>query len=304
MTSQEWSLAAFFVLVLAATAVGQNSPAPTAYPSDAPVSAMMSSSPFLAGGVGHAVYSVKGSPFSADVDYEFTQVLDGDNHIHRESHGKIFRDGEGRIRNEIQPEVPPGPSTVITTIAIDDPVSQTFITWHPEALPKSAEVNHRVAYTDGAGHEIGIGQAIDNGAATGTGSAISPEELLERLKARQQVQGVVPAARAQRAKRLGEELGAKEIEGFMASGIRFSVTTPAGKIGNEKPIVKVDEIWWCKDLKAALVSIYDDPQYGRRIMRLTNIQVGEPDSQLFQIPPDYTVREFPPNSKTVAKPDQ
>ena len=304
MTSQQWSLAPCFVLVLAATALGQNSPAPAAYPSDAPISAMMISSPFFTGGAGHAVYSVKGSPFSADVDYEFTQVLDGDNRIHRESHGKIFRDGEGRIRNEIQPEVPPGPSVVMATITIDDPVSQTFITWHPDGLPKSAEVNHPVAFTDGAGHTIGIGQAIDNGPATGTGSGISPAEPLERLKARQQVQGVVPAATAQRAKRLGEELGAKEIEGCMASGIRFSVTTPAGKIGNEKPLVKVDEIWWCKDLKAALVSIYDDPQYGRKIMRLTNIQRGEPDPQLFQIPPDYAVREFPSNSKSVAKPAQ
>jgi hypothetical protein len=101
-----------------------------------------------------------------------------------------------------------------------------------------------------------------------------------------------------------EELGTKEIEGFTASGIRYSSTIPAGEIGNEKPLVTVNETWRSEDLKVVLVSIYDDPQTGRRVMRLTNIQVGEPDSQLFQIPSDYTVQEFPPRSNTVAKPPQ
>jgi len=143
MKSLQWSLGAFFVLVLAATAVGQSIPAPTAYPPDAPISAMMTASPFfLGGGAEHAVYSVKGSPFSADVDYEFTQVLAGENRIHRESHGKIFRDGEGRIRSELEPETPPGPSVMMTTITINDPVSQTMVTLYPQGLPKLAVVDH------------------------------------------------------------------------------------------------------------------------------------------------------------------
>ena len=295
MKSMQWSLGAFFVLVLAATAVGQSNPVATAYPRDAPISAMLTSS---LGGAGHAVYGVKGSPFSADVEYEFTQVLTGENHIHRESHGKIFRDGEGRIRNETEPETPPGPSVVMATITINDPVSQIMVTWYPQALPKSAVVDHMARYRT----ELGIGLAIDNSPAPGTRSSRSPAEMLEQLRARQQAQGAVHAATGQKAMRPGEDLGAKEIEGFTASGIRFLSTTPAGKIGNEKPIVKVDEIWWCKDLKAVLVSIHDDPEYGRRIMRLTNIQVGEPDSQLFQIPPDYTIQELPAKSKTAAKP--
>jgi len=126
--------------------------------------------------------------------------------------------------------------------------------------------------------------------------------MLEQLRARQQAQGAVHAATGQKAMRPGEDLGAKEIEGFTASGIRHSGMIPAGQIGNEKPIVKVNEVWWCKDLNAVLVGIYDDPLFGRRIMRLTNIQVGEPDSQLFQIPPDYTIQELPAKSKTAAKP--
>jgi hypothetical protein len=303
MKSLEWSLGVCFVLVLAGIAVGQNN-APTAYPPDAPIAAVMTSSPFLGAGAGHAVYGVQGSPFSADMDYEFTQVLAGDNHIHRESHGKIFRDGEGRIRNEIEPETPRGPSVLMTTITINDPVSQTVITWHPHAVPKSAVVNHVVVYKDGAGRENGVGFAADNSPASGSGSSRPPAEMLELLRSLHPAQSTIPAATRQHPALLREDLGEKEIEGFMASGIRYSNTTPAGKIGNEKPMVTVNEIWWSKDLKAVLVSIYDDPQSGRRTMRLTNIQVGEPDSQLFQIPPDYTIRELPATSKTTGKPSQ
>jgi len=296
MKSLQWSLGAFFVLGLAATGVAQSIPAPAAYTPDAPISAMLTSS---LGGAGQAVYGVKGIPFSADVEYEFTQVLAGDNHVRRESHGKIFRDGEGRIRNEIEPEIPPGPSVMMATITINDPVSQTIVTWHPQWLPKSAVVDHMSRYI----HPLGVGLPVDNSPAAETGSPKSPAEMLERRKALQQAQGATPPATRQKGIPR-EDLGAKEIEGFTASGIRFSSTTPTGKIGNDKPIVKVEEIWWSKDLKAVLVGIYDDPLYSRRTMRLTNIQVGEPDSQLFQIPPDYTIQEFPAKSTTAAKPSQ
>src|SRR5262249_27103185 len=200
-------------------------PVATAYPRDAPISAMLTSS---LGGAGQAVYGVKGSPFSADVEYEFTQVLAGENHIHRESHGKIFRDGEGRIRNEIQPETPPGPSVEMATITINDPVSQTMITWYPQGLPKSAIVDHMSRYRT----ELGIGLPRGDSPASGTGSSRSPAERLEQLRALQKTNGAVPAATGQKPKRLGEELGVKEIEGFTASGIRHSSTTPEGKIGN------------------------------------------------------------------------
>lgn len=297
MKSLQWHPGAFLVLVLAATAVGQTNAAPAAYPPDAPISAMMITSN---GGAGQGVHEVKGIPFSADVDYEFTQVLDGDNHVRRESHGKIFRDGEGRIRNEIEPETPPGPSVIMATITIHDPVAQTMATWHPEALPKSAEVDHLSRYNS----PLGVGLAVGNSSAAGTGPSRSPAEMVEQFRGLQQDQGTVRAARRPNAVRPREDLGVKEIEGFMALGMRISGTTPPGKIGNEKPIVKVDEVWWSKDLEVVLVGIYDDPLYGRRAMRLTNIQVGEPDSHLFQIPPDYPVREYPANSKPGAKPAQ
>lgn len=298
MKSLQWLPASFLLLVLSATAVGQDTPAPTTQLSGLTpgiLSALISAPFSIGNGVGHGVEGVKGGPFSADVTYEFTQVLADENRIHRESHGRIFRDGEGRVRNEIEDEMPLRAG--IVHITIHDPVSQTFVTLFPQN--KRAVVNHMMVRMDGAGRGIGVGFAADSSGAAATQSTA---ERLEELKAVQPAQAAVPGIGRRPLKR--EELGAKEIEGVMAFGLRYSTTIGAGEIGNEKPIVTVNETWRSDDLKADLVSIYNDPRSGRRVTRMTNILVGEPDAQLFQIPADYTVQEFPTRPKTAAKPGQ
>jgi hypothetical protein len=173
---------------------------------------------------------------------------------------------------------------------------------------KTAIVNHLTLLRDGTGRGIGVGSGTGSGVVRdGTGREIgigasaggvlpggkSPEELLENLKALKEAQGSVQ--NTQRLTRMSsEQLGKKEIEGFIASGSRHSRTIPAGEIGNEKPLVSTTDTWFCEDLKTTLLSVTDDPQTGQRITRLTNILVGDPDPQLFQIPPDYTVKENRP----------
>jgi hypothetical protein len=97
-------------------------------------------------------------------------------------------------------------------------------------------------------------------------------------------------------------LGTKEIEGFTASGTRHSRTLDAGAIGNEKPISSTSETWISEELKVVILSMNDDPQSGQRIMRLTNIRLGDPDPQLFEIPADYAVKEIPAREEVVVKP--
>jgi hypothetical protein len=180
MKSLQWLLPGFFLMVLPVTAVGQTLPALPA-PPGVSISASMIASP---SGAAHGVESVKGSPFSADVVYEFTHVLGDENRIHRESHGKIFRDGEGRIRNEFEDELP---RTRELQITIQDPVSQTFVTLYPQSVNKRAVVNHTTVVRDAAGRPLGFGFADSRRAAepTSAAGAVSPEELLERLKALQ-----------------------------------------------------------------------------------------------------------------------
>jgi hypothetical protein len=298
MKSLQWLLSALSALVLATTILGQSAPAPAG----GVIVGGNVSSFFGFGGV------AKGAPFSADIVHEFTQVLADGNRIHRESQGKIFRDAEGRNRSEVEDEMIGGTAT--PRITIHDPVAQTFITLYPQT--KTAIVNHTNVYrdasgrgigvgsgtgsgvvTDATGRRIGIGASAGNGAVTG---AQTPEELLAKLKALQGSQGDVQITKRS-TQMSSEQLGKKEIEGFIASGNRHSRTIPAGEIGNEKPIVSSTETWFCEDLKTTLLSVTDDPQTGQRITRLTNIRVGDPDPQLFQIPPDYTVKDNSPKEK-------
>ena len=44
-------------------------------------------------------------------------------------------------------------------------------------------------------------------------------------------------------------------------------------------------------LQQVLLSKTEDPQSGEQTMKLINIQTSEPDPSLFQIPPDYNVKD-------------
>lgn len=88
-----------------------------------------------------------------------------------------------------------------------------------------------------------------------------------------------------------ESLGKQTIEGVEAEGSRVTFTIPAGKIGNDRPIVTVNEQWYSPELQAIVMSKNSDPRMGETIYRLTNIVRSEPDPSLFQVPADYTVKE-------------
>ena len=89
-------------------------------------------------------------------------------------------------------------------------------------------------------------------------------------------------------------LGTRVIEGVEATGTRQTLTIPAGRIGNEKPIQVVSERWYAPELRAVVLSTHSDPRSGRDTNRLTGITRGEPDKSLFEVPGGYTVRQGPP----------
>lgn len=83
-------------------------------------------------------------------------------------------------------------------------------------------------------------------------------------------------------------LGSKEIEGVKAHGERTSWTIEAGKIGNEKPIQIVRDVWTSPDLLLTVLSRDADPLSGETVYRLANLKRGEPDAALMKVPSDYT----------------
>lgn len=101
---------------------------------------------------------------------------------------------------------------------------------------------------------------------------------------RWQAQRVAP-----RGQGVQSSLGSKDIEGVRADGERTTWTIEAGKIGNEKPIQIVHEVWTSPDLLLTVQSRDADPRSAERIYRLTNLKRGEPDAGLMKVPSDYAV---------------
>ena len=90
-----------------------------------------------------------------------------------------------------------------------------------------------------------------------------------------------------------ESLGSQTINGVVAEGTRYTRTIPAGHMGNDKPVIIVNEEWYSPDLQMIVQSKRSDPFVGESTYNVTNIQRTAPNAALFAVPPDYTVKDAP-----------
>jgi hypothetical protein len=221
--------------------------------------------------------TTKNAPFSAQVTTEYDHVLANGNHIHRETHGRIFRDSQGRVRTETQVPTLNGVDG-LEHIAIQDPVLREII--HLDPRSRTASVYHlgespaAVAEAPHGSIPTKSGRALLTTPETSAGSAAfaSPH----------------PRVATQAA---SEPLGTKMIGGLPAVGTR---TTRNITDGQGESIVAVSEVWYSRDLQMIILSISDDGQSGHSMMRVTNIVRGAPSEKLFRVPPDYTVKDESP----------
>jgi hypothetical protein len=201
-------------------------------------------------------HTVTGAPYSAVEVTTEQQTLAGGNVIQRQSNRNIARDGQGRVRTESEftHPVASGGTTTEKRISISDPVGGYF----HEIDPQNKVVNSRAMHVPPAN---------------------------------------APANRPQRAARTRpadpnvktEDLGTQNMGGVLATGTRVTHTIPAGTIGNALPIQSVHETWVSSDLQVPVMIKTVDPRFGTRITQLTNVNRGEPDATLFQVPTGYTV---------------
>jgi hypothetical protein len=223
-----------------------------------------------------------GQPFSADTVDETDKFLADGNHIHRETHGKVFRDSQGRTRTETEIErFIPG-SDPLLHITIIDPVEGRFIVLDPQN--KTAMVNFFEKHWANP-EPVTSKPAAKPGLSTSATASHAPG-----LSA---VAGQTQGGQNSMNKRSVKELGTMAIEGFTATGVRFHNTTAAGAMGNDKPMMSTNERWYSSDLKMALLTISESPESGKHVHKLVNIQTGDPDPLLFQVPADFTLRETP-----------
>jgi len=217
--------------------------------------------------------TVTGAPFTATFTTQTTQSLADGNQIRRNTSGSYARDSQGRTRRDVTlPAIGPlaasgqAPPHVVM---IDDVVANTQYILNP-----NKKIAHQVPPPHFRRHHEGR-EAF--GPAGPTADDAGPEWRGQRDK------DVVTTS-----------LGTQTINGVQAEGTRYTRTIPAGAIGNQNPIVITSERWYSPELQVVVLSKRDDPRTGETITQLTNIQRGEPDASLFQVPSDYTVKQGGP----------
>jgi hypothetical protein len=197
---------------------------------------------------------VTGAPYSAQAVTEHIQTLPDGNSIHTTNTANLYRDSQGRARRE-QEISAIGPWAAQggprKVISISDPVAGSVYMLNP-----TSQEAHQMPFPAHAG-----------------GSRHA------ELQQKQQDPNVKT-----------ESLGTQVIGGVTANGTRTTRTIPAGRIGNQAPIVITMERWYSPELQMDVMRKETNPQFGQTTFQLTNIVRAEPDPALFQVPPTYTIK--------------
>ena len=269
---------------------------------------------------------IKGSPYSAEAITETTQILGYGNRIVNRSTASLYRDSEGRTRREQTLKSIGGVAAgaqPLQTIMISDPVAGVSYSLDPgtrtarKTAMGSFTFQRAIAAPPGVAAGTGGANLVYNttseasiarsGGGTGNAVTVLPSTTAPSVSLTAQSGGVggysitTRDGRGENANK--EDLGTQTIEGVAATGTRFTITIPAGQIGNERPIEIVDERWYSKDLQAFVMTKHSDPRSGETVYRLTDISRTEPDRSLFQVPADYEVKESPSGPMRTRKPE-
>ncbi|MGD0731969.1 MAG: hypothetical protein ABR956_11955 [Terracidiphilus sp.] len=206
-------------------------------------------------------------PYTATSKTTQVQKLANGVTITHESTGMEAVDSSGRRYQKMQPSVSSGADMRIAEtffFNVYDPVSQTTTNWSSDSkeatvfhFPEPGKVQH-----------------------SATATQLSTLKLPEFKPVQPKVQA--------------EDLGTKTIDGLEVTGARTTMTYPAGSIGNDQPLVITNEDWRSTELGIEVLQINDDPRTGVRTMELTDVERGEPDPALFQVPEGFTIRDQNP----------
>ncbi len=214
----------------------------------------------------HGGKVVKGAPFSATATSETTQTLQDGSVLRRTSQLSMFRDSQGRSRQEATftgfgPLTASG--TPKTMVGISDPVGGFHI-----QLDNENKIAHKSAIRSRGGNP-GLG-----------GAAPQFEGRMEERMQKEEAAGLLKR----------ESLGTQTINGVLAEGTRTTHIIPAGQIGNEKPLQVVSERWFSADLQIVVKSTRNDPRFGTTTYTINSIQRTEPAATLFTVPAGFSVQ--------------
>lgn len=241
---------------------------------------------FGAGGGSGGV--VSGAPYSATITNESVQTLADGTHITQSSSGTTSRDSQGRTRQDAPL---PALGNLSATDAphlvfLQDPVAGASYTlnltektaWKGPAPPPGAGAPGMMLSTNTFFVHSASGAPLPPTPPPPDAPAASTMLIQKRLA---ESEGDVTT----------ENLGSQTMEGVQVTGVRTTQTIAVGKIGNDRPITIVTEVWTSPELKMIVLSKRNDPRMGEQTFKLTNIQRGEPDPSLFVVPADFKITE-------------
>ncbi|HST21139.1 MAG TPA: hypothetical protein VLR90_08490 [Blastocatellia bacterium] len=254
---------------------------------------------FISSEMGFGGKVVKGSPYSAQAITEAVQTLADGNRIVRKTTASVYRDSEGRTRQD-QSVGNIGPYAVAgeprQVIFINDPVGN--VNYVLDARDKTArkmsfpriESFQRKADSDKAFAEKTA--TVDMAIAGAAGGANVVVAGPRRPPMRDKVWvGEGNTFNVQLKEPKTESLGKQMFDGVEAEGTRETTSIAAGEIGNELPINITFERWYSPELQVVVMSKHTDPRVGENTYRLTGINRSEPSRTLFELPSDYTIKE-------------
>lgn len=234
------------------------------------------------------VEPLKGAPFCAIVTTEHTQAFADGNRIHTSDNSSVCRDNQGRTRREATLNLlGAAPQTSIPKlVTIVDPVAGFRYMLDSESKtahripigPAGAMVSGMKGELAGPFEKGGQVMIYQHMGTAGPNMVVNDNVIFK--KAGEASDDPAPTA---------ESLGDQTIEGVHAIGTRITTTIPAGKMGNEQPILVTSERWYSPELKATIMTKHNDPWAGELKTQFTNVNTGEPDASLFSVPGDYKI---------------
>jgi tetratricopeptide (TPR) repeat protein len=212
--------------------------------------------------------AVVGLPFSADQNIRCVQHLSNGMPLTHQMSGHVYRSADGLERYDgtfpSTDSTHPEPGTLAVIL---DPVKHIY------TLLNSALMTASVTHTPENTTVTVAFLAQTRGAGT---AALKPEDMTIT------------------------DLGKRTQDRLALFGKRITSTIPAGKIGNEQPLLVTLDAWSAPELKIVVSEVQQDPLAGERTFSLTNIRSEEPDPGLFQVPEGYTVKSIPAGISSVA----
>lgn len=244
----------------------------------------------VAGGIGGiGVRGASNLPYSAHFVTTRVQTLADGTTITHVTRQFRARDSQGRTRTEMYPSEndSPGQNAGPITVIIVDPVAAQYIflnprmkTAHVTAFP-SAHAAVRFPDLQGGMEST----SPTSGFSTGAGAALSalPAPLPQPMVPRPTL------PRPPLPRPTVEKLPPQTLDNLAVEGMRTTAVIPAGRMGNDRDLTIVHEIWRSPELGIGVLQKTSDPRSGETTTEIKDLSRDEPSPDLFQIPPDYQV---------------